>query len=117
MNLLFRSLYFLFRPRLPRLGREDVAGIAEYYNRLARRQEATMDPPGVWRGRISTRLAVRVPPFKSPEKVPQEILLRIGRVLRRDLLENKWRTVLQKSGLLYWPVHPLQLDIHGPHRT
>lgn len=95
MNLLFRSLYFLFRPRLPRLGREDVAGIAEYYNRLARRQEATMDPPGVWRGRISMRL-VHIQPFKTAEKVPQEILLRVARVLRRDLLENKWKVVLQK---------------------
>jgi hypothetical protein len=96
MNLLFQSLYLLFRPRLPRLGREDVAGIAEYYNRLARRQEATMDPPGVWRGRISMRLEVPVLPFKSTEKVPREILLRIGRVLRRDLLENNWGIVLQK---------------------
>ena len=96
MNLLFRSLYFLFRPRLPRLGREEVAGIAEYYNRLARRQEATMDPPGVWRGRISMRLAVRIQPFKTAQQVPQEILRRVARVLRRDLLENKWRIVLQK---------------------
>jgi hypothetical protein len=96
MNLLFRSLYFLFRPRLPRLGREDVAGIAEYYNRLARRQEATMDPPTVWRGRISMRLAVRIQPFKTPEKVPQEILRRVARVLQRELLENNWRIVLQK---------------------
>jgi len=96
MNLLFRSLYFLFRPRLPRLGREDVAGIAEYYNRLARRQEATMDPPGVWRGRISMRLAVRIQPFKTAQQVPQEILRRVARVLRRDLLENKWRIVWQK---------------------
>jgi hypothetical protein len=96
MNLLFRSLYFLFRPRLPRLDREDVAGIAEYYNRLARRQEATMDPPAVWRGRISMRLAVRIQPFKTAEKAPQEILRRAARVLRRDLLENNWRIVLQK---------------------
>jgi hypothetical protein len=96
MNLLFRFLYFLFRPRLPSLGREDVAGIAEYYNRLARRQEATMDPPGVWRGRISMRLAVRTRPFKTAGQVPQEILHRVARVLRRDLLENKWRIVLQK---------------------
>jgi hypothetical protein len=96
MNRLFRSLYILFLPRLPRLRPEDVAGIAEYYNRLARRQEATMDPPGVWRGRISMRLAVRTQPFKTAEKIPQEILLRIARVLRRDLLENRWRVVLQK---------------------
>jgi hypothetical protein len=96
MNLLFRSLYFLFRPRLPRLGPEDVAGIAEYYNRLARRQEPAMGPPGVWRGRISMRLAVRIQPFKTAQQVPQEILHRVARVLRRDLLENKWRIVLQK---------------------
>jgi hypothetical protein len=95
MNLLFRSLYLLFRPRLPRLGPEDVAGIAEYYNRLARRQETTMDPPGVWRGRISMRSAVRIKPFKTAQ-VPQEILRRVARVLRGDLSENKWRIVLQK---------------------
>jgi hypothetical protein len=96
MNLLFRSLHFLFRPRLPRLGREDVAGIAEYYNRLARRQEATMDPPAAWRGRISMRLVVRTQPFKTAEKVPQEILRRVARVLRRDPLENNWRIVFEK---------------------
>ena len=96
MNRLFRSLYILFLPRLPRFGPEDVAGIAEYYNRLARRQEAAMDPPGAWRGRISMRLAVRTQPFKAAEKVPQEILRRVARGLRRDLLENRWRIVLQK---------------------
>jgi hypothetical protein len=96
MNFLFRFFYLLFRPRLPRLGREDVAGIAEYYNRLARRQEATMDSPGEWRGRISMRLAVHIQPFKTAQQVPQEILRRVARVLWRDPLENKQRIVLQR---------------------
>ena len=96
MNLLSRSLYILFPPRLPRFGPEDVAGTAEYYNRLARRHEEMMDPPGVWIGRISMQLAVRIQPFTTAEKVPQRILRRVARVLRRDPLENKWRIVLQR---------------------
>ncbi len=60
MNLLFRSLCILFPPRLPRFGPEDVAGAAEYYNRLARHHEATMNPAGVWIGRISTERAERI---------------------------------------------------------
>jgi hypothetical protein len=96
MNLLSRSLYLLFPPRLPRLGPEDVAGTAEYYNRLARNHETTMNPPDAWAGRISTRLALRISPLKTAEKLPQIILRRLARVLRRDLLENKWRIVLQK---------------------
>ncbi len=76
MNLLSRSLWILSPPRLPRCGPEDVAGTAEYYNRLARHSEATMNPPGVWIGRISTQLAVRIQPFKTAEKVPQKILRR-----------------------------------------
>jgi hypothetical protein len=76
MNRLFRSLYILFLPRLPRLGPEDVADTAEYYNRLARRDEAASNPPGAWMGRISTRLALRIRPFKTEKKIPQEILRR-----------------------------------------
>jgi hypothetical protein len=116
MNLLFRSLYILFRPRLPRFGPEDVAGTAEYYNRLARQHEVAMDHPGLWVGRISMQLVVRRQPFKTAEKVPQKILRRVARVLRRDRLENKWRTVFQKYGLLCWPVQPLQMDLHGPQK-
>jgi hypothetical protein len=96
MNLLSRSLYILFSPRLPRFGREDVSGTAEYYNRLARQHEATMDTPGMWIGRISMQLAVRTKPFETAEKIPQKILHRVTRVSRRDLLENQWRVVLQK---------------------
>jgi hypothetical protein len=96
MNLISRSLYILFPPRLPRFGPEDVSGTAEYYNRLARHHGATINPPGVWTGRLSTQLAVRVQPFKTAEKVPQKILRRVARVLRRNLLENEWRIVLQK---------------------
>jgi hypothetical protein len=73
MNLLFRSLCILFPPRLPRFGLEDV-GTAEYYNRLARQDEAVIDAPGVWIGRISMGRAERRWPFKTPEKVRQQIL-------------------------------------------
>jgi hypothetical protein len=76
MNRLYRSLYILFLPRLPRLGPEDVAGTAEYYNRLARREEAGSNPPGAWMGRISTRLALRIRPFKTAKNIPQEIVRR-----------------------------------------
>ena len=73
MNSLFRFLWSLFLPRLPRLGPEDVAGTAEYYNRLARNDEATMNPPGMWIGRISTQLVLHIRRFKSGEKAPQQI--------------------------------------------
>jgi len=76
MNHLFRSLYSLFLPRLPRLGPEDVAGTAEYCNRLARRDEAASNPSGAWTGRIPTRLAMRIRPFKTTKKMPQNILHR-----------------------------------------
>jgi hypothetical protein len=74
MNYLFRSLYLLFLPRLPRLGPEDVAGTAEYYNRLARHEEATINPPDVWIGRISTQPAMGAQPLKIVKDRPQEIL-------------------------------------------
>jgi hypothetical protein len=76
MNLLFRSLCILFPPRLPRIGPEDVAGTAEYYNRLARHHEATINPPGVWVGRISRELAVRIQLFRTVKKIRQQILRR-----------------------------------------
>jgi hypothetical protein len=76
MNYLFRSLYILFLPRLPRFGPEDVAGTAEYYNRLARHHEAEINPPGAWLGRISTQLALRIQPLKTTKKIPQKILRR-----------------------------------------
>jgi hypothetical protein len=74
MNSLFRVLCVLFPPRLPRIGPEDVGGTAEYYNRLARHHEATINPPGVWVGRISTELAVRIQLFRTAKKVRQQIL-------------------------------------------
>jgi hypothetical protein len=76
MNYLYRSLYVLFLPRLPRLGPEDVADTAEYCDRLARCDEAASDPPGAWIGRISTRLTLRIQSFKTARKIPQEILRR-----------------------------------------
>jgi hypothetical protein len=96
MNLLSRSLYVLFAPRLPRFTREDVADTADYYNRLARHHEANLDPPGVWTPPISLQLAVHTQPFETAEQLPQKILRRVTRLLRRDLLENQWRIVLQK---------------------
>jgi hypothetical protein len=76
MNFLFRSLCILFPPRLPRLRPEDVGGTAEYYNRLARHHEAAINPPGVWVGRISTELALRIQLFRTVNMVRQQILRR-----------------------------------------
>lgn len=76
MSLFFRFLWSLSLPRLPRFGPEDVAGTAEYYNRLARHDEVTMNPPGMWTRRISTHLVLRIQPPKPAEKVRQQILRR-----------------------------------------
>jgi len=97
MSLLFRSLYILFPPRLPRLGPEDVAGTAEYYNRLARHYEWTMDPPGMWIDRIPARLTVRIRPLKIAAKVSQTILRRVAprsKSLAERLEGTEWRMVL-----------------------
>jgi hypothetical protein len=40
-------------PRLPRLGREEMANCAEYHNRLNRHRDAELHPAGFWAGRIS----------------------------------------------------------------
>ena len=79
MNSLLRFLCNLFPPRLPRFGREDVASTAEYYNRLARNHEATINPLDLWMRRISTQPAMRLRPFKAAKKVPQQILRRAAR--------------------------------------
>jgi hypothetical protein len=76
MNSLFRVLCILFPPRLPRFGPKDVAGTAEYYNRLARRDETTINPRGAWKGRIPTQLTVRIQLFKTAKKARQPILRR-----------------------------------------
>jgi hypothetical protein len=76
MNSFFRFLCNLFPPRLPRFGPEDVAGTAEYCNRLARLDEEAMNRPGVWVRRISTQLTVRIQVFKAARKVPQKFLRR-----------------------------------------
>jgi len=76
MNSFLRFLWSLFLPRLPRLGPEEIACTAEYYNRLARLDEAAMNPPGVWKRRISTRLTVRIQVFKATEKARQRFLRR-----------------------------------------
>ena len=97
MNLLFRSLYVLFPPRLPRLGSEDVAATAEYYNRLARHYEWSMDPPGMWIEHLPAQLTVRTPPFKSAVKVSQKILRRVA-PRSKSLAERpegtEWRIIL-----------------------
>src|SRR5437899_5979649 len=100
MNLLFRSLYILFPPRLPRLGPEDVADTAEYYNRLARHDEAAMDPPSMWIDRISARLTVRIRPFKIAAKVSQTILRCVAprsKSLAERLEGTEWRMVLTSA--------------------
>jgi hypothetical protein len=76
MNVLSQSLCSLFPPRLPRFGREDVAGTAEYYNRLARHCEATINPPGMWMGRISTvRVGrMRIRPRKAAVRTSKRTL-------------------------------------------
>ena len=74
MNRLFRFLYILFLPRLPRFGPEDVADTAEYYNRLARCDEAANNFPAAWTERVSPRLGLRIRPFKTASKIPQKTL-------------------------------------------
>jgi hypothetical protein len=96
MNLLSRSVYLLFAPRLPRFTPEDVSGTADYYNRLARHHEANMDPLCAWTRRISLRLAARKHPSMTAKKLPQLFLRRVARVFRKGLQQNQWRIVLQK---------------------
>jgi hypothetical protein len=96
MNLLSRSLFILFPPRLPRFTREDVAGTAEYCKRLARQNEANMDSPHLRRDRISMHLALGTRVIHPAVKMPQKFLDRMARVFRRNLLEHEWRAVLQK---------------------
>jgi hypothetical protein len=104
MNLLFQSLCSLFPPRLPRLGREDVAGTAEYYNRLARHSEA-IDPPDMWMGRISTERAERIRPCKAAPRTSHWTLLARPASMAKDRLISKvlnwarWlRPLRQRSG-------------------
>jgi hypothetical protein len=78
MSSLFRFLWSLFLPRLPRLGPEDVASTAEYCNRLARLDEAAMNPPGVWKRRISRQLTVRIQVFRAVGKARQKFLRRVA---------------------------------------
>jgi hypothetical protein len=78
MNLFFRSLYVLFPPRLPRFGPEDVAVTAEYFNRMARHYEWTMDPPDTWVEPLPTQLTARIPPFKIALNVSHRILRRVA---------------------------------------
>jgi hypothetical protein len=104
MNLLFQSLCSLFPPRLPRFGREDVAGTAEYYNRLARNSEA-IDPPDMWMGRISTERAERIRPCKTAARTSHRTLLVRSAWIAKDRLLAKvfnWarrlRSPLQRFG-------------------
>jgi hypothetical protein len=88
MNLLFQSLCSLFPPRLPKFGREDVAGTAEYYNRLARNSE-TIDPPDMWMGRISTERAERLRPCKTTARSSHWTLLARAAWMAKDRLLSK----------------------------
>ena len=97
MNLFFRSLYILFRPRLPRFGPEEVAVTAEYYNRMARHYEWAMESPGMWIDHIPAQLTVRIPPFKTAMMVSQKILRRVAprsKSLAERLGGTAWRIVL-----------------------
>jgi hypothetical protein len=76
MNSFCRFLWSLFRPRLPKLEREDVASTAEYCNRLARLDEVAMNSPGVWKRRISRQLTVHIQVFKASGKTRQKFLRR-----------------------------------------
>ena len=94
MNLLFRSLYILFPPRLPRFGPGDVAVTAEYFNRMARHYEWTIDTPGMWIERLPARLTARIPPFKTAVVISQKILRRVaprGKSLAERLKGTAWR--------------------------
>jgi hypothetical protein len=87
MNFLFRTLCILFPPRLPRFGIEDVASTAEYYNRLARRQESSMNPPSARIGRVSARLALPMVSFNpKPGTSTDSASRRVARLLRETLL-------------------------------
>jgi len=89
MNLLSQSLCSLFPPRLPRFGREDVAATAEYYNRLARHHEATINPPGMWMGHISTVRAGRMRPRKTAVRTSNRTLLARPAWIDKDQLLSK----------------------------
>src|SRR5258708_29395861 len=89
MNLLSQSLCSLFPPRLPRFGREDVAATAEYYNRLARHYEATINPPGMWMGRISTERGGRICPRKTAVRTSNRTLLARPAWIDKDQLFSK----------------------------
>jgi hypothetical protein len=78
MNLFQRILSILCPPRLPTLGREDVANSAEYHNRLNRHREADINAPGFWAGHISIgrdgRLsAAKVAAAKDAEEMKQPV--------------------------------------------
>ena len=100
MNLLFQSLCSLFPPRLPRFGREDVAGTAEYYNRLARNSE-TIDSPDMWMGRISRERAERIRPCKTAARTSHRTLLAWPAWMAKDRLLPKvlnWARRLRPDG-------------------
>ena len=96
MNLLFRSLYLLFPPRLPKFGREDVAVTAEYFNRMARHHEWTTDPPGTWVELLPAQLTARIPLFKVAVKVSQRILRRVAPP-SKSLAGAEWTIVLMRA--------------------
>jgi hypothetical protein len=68
MNLLERILSILSPPRLPRLGREEMANCAEYHNRLNRHREADLHPAGFWAGRIAVGRDSKLSAVKPAEE-------------------------------------------------
>jgi hypothetical protein len=76
MNLFQQILSILCPPRLPRLGREDIADCPEYHNRLNRHREADIYPPDSWVGRISNERASNLCVSEGAEETPQPILRR-----------------------------------------
>jgi len=79
MNLLQQILSILCPPRLPRLGREEIADCAEYHNRLERHRGADVYPPGVWVGGVSNE---HTGDLRAPEAVqePAQPILRRARL-------------------------------------
>jgi hypothetical protein len=91
MNFFQQILSILCPPRLPRLGREDMADCAEYHNRLNPHCEADIYPPGLWIGRISNERDGNLCASEGAEETPQPIL---RRARARALFRNSGKGVI-----------------------
>ena len=92
MNLLQQILSILCPPRLPRLGREEMADCAEYHNRLERHRGADVYSPGAWVGRVSNE---HIGDLRAPEAVeePAQPILRRARL--RALVASSAKTAVR----------------------